>query len=173
MEATFAPTSRGGLKICLGGHIYRYQKSLAGDLSRWKCGNSDRDFRCAGFAVTRGRGPGCDVVNLGPHGANCEPGDSRKDASAIRHAVIQTAGGTSGVTVTCAAAENLAGNGERAMHTRPDPHNLKRSAQNASYRAQKRAPSDGEGGVVANYRSMEVLAIPTKLLHRGGEGPLL
>ena len=40
MEATFAPTSRGGLKICLGGHIYRYQKSLAGDLSLSLGGNA-------------------------------------------------------------------------------------------------------------------------------------
>ena len=33
MGATFGPTSREGFKIFLGGHIYRYQKSLACDLS--------------------------------------------------------------------------------------------------------------------------------------------
>ena len=160
MGAAFPPEPRGGFRLCLGGRICRYQKSQAGDLSRRKCDSADRDFRRAGFAVTRGRGPGCDVVNLGPHGANCGPGVSRKDASAIRHAVIQTAGGTSGVTPTRAVADHLAGDGESVMHTLPDPHKLKRSAQNASYREKKRAQADGDGGVVANYRSMGVLATP-------------
>ena len=59
------------------------------------------------------------------------------------------------------------------MHTLPDCHKLKRSAQNAPYSAQKRAQADDEGGVVANYRSLEVFAIPTKLLRRGGEDFLL
>ena len=112
MEATFGHTSRGGFNLFLVGHIYRYQKSLAGDLSRWKCDSSGRNSRCSGFAVTRGKGPGCDVVNLGPHGANCDPGDSRKDSSAIRQAVIQAASGTSGVTPTRAVAEHLAGLGK-------------------------------------------------------------
>ena len=92
-----------------------------------------------------------------PRGSNCEPVESRKGASAIRRALIQTAGGTStsGVTPTRAVAENLAGDGGRVMHTHtPDSHMIKRSAQNAPYGAQKRAKADGEGGVVANYRSM-------------------
>ena len=33
METAFPLTSRGGFKLCLGGHIYRYQKCLAGGLS--------------------------------------------------------------------------------------------------------------------------------------------
>ena len=173
MESTFPPKPRGWLKLFVGGQIYRYQKCLAGGLSRWKCDIDERDFRCAGFALTRRRGPRCVVVNLGPHGANCEPGESRKDTPAIRHAVIQTAGGASGVTPTRGVGGNLAGDGEGATHTLPDPHKLKRSAQNAPYRAQKRAKADDEGGVVENYRSLEVLAIPAKLLRRGGDDFIL
>ena len=125
--------------MCLGGHAYRYQKDLAGGSTRWKCGNQSRQFRCLGYAVTRGVGAGCEIVNLGPHAPTCEPGESKGDAKAIRHAVIDTAAGAAGVTPTRAVAENLAGAGENVLQYLPDTHRLKRSAQNAAYRSRKRA----------------------------------
>ena len=152
--------------MCLGGHTYRYQKDLSGGNTRWKCGNQSRQFRCLGYAVTRGVGAGCEIVNLGPHAATCEPGESKGEAKAIRHAVIDTAAGASGVTPTRAVAENLAGAGENVMQSLPDTHRLKRSAQNAAYRSRKRAQADNDGGVVPNYRSLEELVIPNKLLRR-------
>ena len=76
----------------------------------------------------QGAGAGCELANLGPHALTCEPGGSKGDANAIRHAVVDAAAGVAGVSPTRAVAENLAGAGENALQYLPDTHWLKQSA---------------------------------------------
>ena len=105
------------------------------------------------------RGPVCDIVNLGPRGAICEPGGQRKRASAIRHAVIQAAGGTSGVAPTGAATENLDGEGGR-VHLGPQIPTILSGQRGTHFIERRSAHDDGEGVVVANPHSLEVIYIP-------------
>ena len=166
MEASFTPTSRGGAKLCYAGRVYRFQKNLAGGQMRWKCVNAEWNFKCGGYAVTDGKVPGSAIVRTGDHASHCEPSASKQDVAAIRHAVISTAGGSAGVTPVRAVAECIGGAGSSVLQALPTSASLKRSAQNAAFRARKKAQADGEAGFFANYNSLEELRIPPSIISR-------
>ena len=65
MEASFAPTSRGGAILCHAGRMRRYDKPLAGLGHRWKCAKYDRAFKRKGFDVTNGEELGAVVLRTG------------------------------------------------------------------------------------------------------------
>ena len=65
MGASFAPTSRGGVSLCNTGRMCRYDKPLAGVWHRWKCAKYDRGFKCNGFDLANGEGPGKSPSELG------------------------------------------------------------------------------------------------------------
>ena len=69
MEAVCSTASRRGAtqsrgRLSYGGHLYRFQKELAGGQFRRKCANDERNFRRAWFAVTDGAVAGEDVLTL-------------------------------------------------------------------------------------------------------------
>ena len=178
MEAVFIPASRRGAtqshgKLSFGGYLYRFQKGLAGGQFRWKCAKAEHNFKCAGFAVTDGCVAGAAVLRSGSHAAHCEPSASVAEAAAIRQEVRAkacVAGSTPSITV----AQCLAKSSPTVAHSLPSLGSLKRSAQNAMYRSQKKAQSVGSGGVAPNYNSLEALSIPPQvLLREGGENFLL
>ena len=161
MKSTCTPTSRWGTNRCHSGRIYRYRKNLARGGMRRKRTNDEWNSKCSGCAVTDGNFPGSVIPRTGEHDPHCEPSAPKKDVATIRHAVISTAGWSAGAT-PCARMFRVSWRGHGASVTRSPPPSepLKRSAQNAAYRVRKKARADGVSGFVANYNSLEELAIP-------------
>ena len=74
MEASFAPTSRGGASLCHAGRQRRYDKPAEGGLgNRWKCAKYDRGFKCKGFDLANGKEPGAIALRAGNRDDYCEP----------------------------------------------------------------------------------------------------
>ena len=133
---------------------------------RWGRINAAWDFKCSGYAATDGKVPGSVILRTGEHATHCEPSAPTKDVATILHAVISTAGGSVGVTPVRAVAERLGGAGNSATRSLPTSGALKRSTQNASFHARKKAQVDGEAGFIANYNALMELAIPPHLMRR-------
>ena len=166
MAAEFAPSARGWENICHNGRIYRPQKNLAGGHMRRRCAKADLDFKCIGYAATDGKGQGYAIIRFGENEHHCEPCASTNDVATIRRDVINTAGGRAGVPPMRALAECLEGATDAALQLLPPSGSLKRCAKNAAHRAAKRLGVEGAAGFVANYSSLENLAIPPHLLRR-------
>ena len=73
MDVTFIPTTGGNFKVCLMGHVYRYQKTLSDGTHRWKCFKAGPKFHCLGHIRTDTRSVGLRVPETGAHSASCDP----------------------------------------------------------------------------------------------------
>ena len=132
MEAVFGPASRRGAtqsrgNISYGGHLYRFQKALAGGQFRWKCVRDERYFKRAGFAVTVGSVAGAAVVRSGSHASRCEPIASMADVAIIRQDVRVNAC-TAGSNPAISVAQCLAKSSPAVAHSPPPLASLKRDA---------------------------------------------
>ena len=146
------------------------------------CARSERNFACPGCSVANGAAHGSTVIRNGGRATHCEPRASAAEVATIRCDVIAKEGAFGGATPLRAVALSLANASNGATHALPESGPLKRSAQNAAYRARKRAQVHGEAGAVPNYRSLEELPIPQSdtrradgenfLLHDSGPGAI-
>ena len=178
MEATFIPSStRNGArshgKLSFGGHLYRFQKELTAGKYRRKCARSERNFARPGYDVADGASQGPTVLRHSAHAIHCEPRAAAAEVATIRGDVIAKAGAFGGIAPLRAVALSLAKASAGATHALPESGPLKRSAQNAAYRARKKAHVHGEAGVVPNYRSPEELSIPQSATRRADGGNFL
>ena len=147
----------------------RFDKPAAGGVwHRWKCAKYDRGFKRKGFDVASGKAPGAIVLRTGDRDEYCEPSASQMEAKTDRRNVIARAGGPAGVTPTRAVAECIGAVGGEVTRSLPTAERLKRDAQNAGLRGRRKARMEGEGGFVANYNSLEEMAIPPNLTTRPG-----
>ena len=164
MEAAPIPASRRGStqsrgKLAYGGQRYRFQKALAvGKLLR-KCVKAWRNFKRTWFSVTDGSVAGADVLRPGSHAAHFAPIASMADVARIRQDVRANAF-IAGPTPPLTVAQWLAKSPPpRRRAFDPPLASRRRSAQNASYRAQKKAHAAGRGGVSPNYNSLEEISL--------------
>ena len=172
MEAGFIPASRRGStkshgNLPQGGHLYRYQEALAGGNFRRKCVKAERNFKRAGFSVNDGSVAGAAVLRPEVHASHSEPIASIDDVAIIRQDVrvkACIAGSPPAPTV----AQCLAKSSADVAHSPPPLASRNRSAQNASYRSQKKAHAAGVGGVAPNYNSIDELSTPPHFILRAG-----
>ena len=147
----------------------RFDKPAAGGVwHRWKCAKYDRGFICNGFDVENGKDPGAIAIRTRDRDEYCDPSATQMVAKTARLNVIARDGGLEGVTHSRAVAERIGAVGGEVTRSLPTAERLKRDAQNAGLRGRRKARMEGEGGFVANYNSLEEMAIPPNLTTRPG-----
>ena len=94
-------------------------------------------------------------------------------AKAMRRSGITRAGGSAGVTPSRSVAECIGAVAAAVARSPPTAACLKRSAQDAAFRARRKARLQGGAGFVANYNSLEEMAVHPNVMIRPGADEFL